>query len=131
MTSCRPTAAHVPRLVCGAYLALHDACSRLKSEGSIVSHPLNELLAAVSVGIVDGVTLLDLDYSEDSRAQVDMNVVMTGSGRFVEVQGTAEGLPFTRQELDALLERAEGGIRQLHRLQEETLSVAPDARSEE
>ncbi len=117
--------------VCGAYLALQDACSRLRSEGLIAVHPLHEHLAAVSVGLVDGVAMLDLDYSEDSRAQVDMNVVMTSSGRFVEVQGTAEGLPFTRSELDELLAIAEGGIRQLHRLEEEVLSAEPAPRPPE
>lgn len=117
--------------VCGAYLALHDACSRLRAEGSIAVHPLREHLAAVSVGIVDGVAMLDLDYSEDSRAQVDMNVVMTSSGRFVEVQGTAEGLPFSRSELDELLAVAEGGIRQLHRREDEALAAEPAPRSPE
>lgn len=114
--------------VCGAYLALHDACSRLESAELISSHPLREHLAAVSVGIVEGVTMLDLDYSEDSRAQVDMNVALTSTGRFVEVQGTAEGLPFSRAELDGMLAVAEGGIRELHRLQGEMLSVAPAPR---
>ena len=82
--------------ITGAFVALHDALSRLVQSGVIAAHPLAEPLAAVSVGIVDHVCLLDLDYSEDSRAEVDMNIVMTGSGRFVEVQGTAEGLPFSR-----------------------------------
>ena len=85
----------------------------------------------MSVGIVDGVAMLDLDYSEDSRAQVDMNVVMTSSGRFVEVQGTAEGLPFSRSELDELLAVAEGGIRQLHRREDEALAAEPAPRSPE
>jgi ribonuclease PH len=116
---------------CGAYLALHDACSRLRMEGLVAEHPLREHLAAVSVGVVEGVAMLDLDYSEDSRAQVDMNVVMTSSGRFVEVQGTAEGLPFTRAELDELLAMAEGGIRHLHRLEEEVLSAEPAPRAAE
>jgi ribonuclease PH len=117
--------------VCGAYLALHDACSRLQSEGLLSSQPLREHLAAVSVGVVDDVIMLDLDYSEDSRAQVDMNVVMTSTGRFVEVQGTAEGLPFTRAQLDELLASAEAGIRQLHTLEEEMLAAAPGPRSPE
>ena len=79
--------------ICGAYVALHDACTRLLSAGRIGGHPLREACAAVSVGIVDALPMLDLAYAEDSRAEVDMNVVMTSSGRFVEVQGTAEGAP--------------------------------------
>lgn len=99
--------------ICGAYVALHDAFSRMVTTGRLTRHPLLDAVAAVSVGIVEGVPMLDLPYAEDSRAEVDMNVVMTGSGRFVEVQGTAEGLPFSRGELDELLALAEGGIRQL------------------
>ncbi len=86
--------------VCGAYVALHDAFETLKGAGKLGVNPLTDSCAAVSVGVVDAVCLLDLDYSEDVRAEVDMNVVMTGSGRFIEVQGTAEGLPFSRSELD-------------------------------
>jgi ribonuclease PH len=96
--------------ICGAWVALHDACTRLVQSGRLKGHPVTDGCAAVSVGIVDGAPLLDLDYSEDVRAEVDMNVVMTGSGRFVEVQGTAEGLPFSRSELDSLLGVAEAGI---------------------
>jgi ribonuclease PH len=96
--------------ICGAYVALHDACSRLERQGRIRSHPLREACAAVSVGVVDALPMLDLAYSEDSRAEVDMNVVMTASGRFVEVQGTAEGAPYSRSELDELLSLAEHGI---------------------
>jgi ribonuclease PH len=114
--------------VTGAYLALHDACTRLVATRALSRHPLTEHLAAVSVGIVDAVAMLDLDYSEDSRAEVDMNVVMTGSGRFVEVQGTAEGMPFSRSELDALLGLATDGIRNLHAAQAEFLSRPPTAR---
>jgi ribonuclease PH len=114
--------------VTGAYLALHDACSRLVGTRALSRHPLTEHLAAVSVGIVDAVAMLDLDYSEDSRAEVDMNVVMTGSGRFVEVQGTAEGMPFARSELDALLGLAAEGIRDLHAAQAEYLSRPLPAR---
>ena len=99
--------------ICGAWVALHDACTRLMMAEKLKAQPVSDGCAAVSVGIVDAVALLDLDYSEDVRAEVDMNVVMTGSGRFVEVQGTAEGLPFTRSELDGLLEVAEAGIRQI------------------
>jgi ribonuclease PH len=96
--------------ICGAYLALHDCFTRLLQRRVISTHPLTDACAAVSVGVVDGACLLDLDYSEDSRAEVDMNVVMTGSGRFVEVQGTAEGMAFSRRELDELVSLAEGGI---------------------
>ena len=109
--------------ITGAYVALHDALSRLVISGALAAHPLSEPLAAVSVGVVDGSCLLDLDYSEDSRAEVDMNVVMTGSGRFVEVQGTAEGLPFTRAELDELLGLAAGGIGQLIAEQQRVLEL--------
>ena len=105
--------------ITGAYVALHDALTRLVATGTIAAHPLREPLAAVSVGIVDAVCMLDLDYSEDSRAEVDMNVVMTGSGRFVEVQGTAEGAPFSPSELNELLALAEGkGIGELVAAQE-------------
>ena len=96
--------------ICGAWVALHDACTRLVQAGKLQAHPITDGCAAVSVGIIDGGPMLDLDYSEDVRAEVDMNVVMTGSGRFVEVQGTAEGLPFTRSELDSLLASADAGI---------------------
>jgi ribonuclease PH len=96
--------------ICGAYVALHDACSRLVRLGKLRAHPVREACAAVSVGIVDALPMLDLAYSEDSKAEVDMNVVMTASGRFVEVQGTAEGMPYTRDELEDLLSLAEHGI---------------------
>ncbi len=96
--------------ICGAYVALHDACTRLIRLGRLGVHPMREACAAVSVGIVDALPMLDLAYSEDSKAEVDMNVVMTSSGRFVEVQGTAEGMPYTRDELEELLSLAEHGI---------------------
>ncbi|MGH9304894.1 MAG: ribonuclease PH [Acidimicrobiales bacterium] len=115
--------------ICGAYVALHDACTRLVSSGALPASPLREPLAAVSVGIVDAVAMLDLDYSEDSRAEVDMNVVMTGSGRFVEVQGTAEQMAFSRGELDQMLELAAAGISRLHEQQELVLSEPPSQRS--
>ncbi len=99
--------------ICGAYVALHDACTRLVAAGTMPKHPLIDACAAVSVGIAHGNAVLDLDYVEDSRAEVDMNVVMTGSGKFVEVQGTAEGAAFSRGELDSLLLLAEGGITEL------------------
>jgi ribonuclease PH len=114
--------------ICGAYIALHDAFSRLMQKGRLKAQPLTEGCAAISVGIVDALALLDLDYSEDSRAEVDMNVVMTSSGRFVEVQGTAEGMPFSRSELDDLLGLAEHGIAQILDAQAEMVSVAPSPR---
>src|SRR5215210_6517367 len=104
--------------ICGAYVALHDACTRLVNAGRIQAHPLEAACAAVSVGIVDAVAMLDLEYVEDVRAAVDMNVVMTSEARFVEVQGTAEGLPFTRSELDDLLGLAEHGIAQILEFQD-------------
>jgi ribonuclease PH len=115
--------------ICGAYVALHDACTRLVAAKAIPVHPLTEACAAVSVGVVDALPMLDLDYSEDSRAEVDMNVVMTSSGRFVELQGTAEGLPFSRAELDELLALAEHGIAQILDSQAEVLATPPQARS--
>ena len=114
--------------ICGAYVALHDACSRLVQAGRMKTHPLQEACAAVSVGVVDALPMLDLAYSEDSRAEVDMNVVMTASGRFVEVQGTAEGAPFSRSELDELLSLAEHGIASLLDAQAAVLAEPPPAR---
>ena len=114
--------------ICGAYLALHDACTRLVGTGRLLAHPVKEPCAAVSVGIVDAVPMLDLEYSEDVRAEVDMNVVMTGSGRFIEVQGTAEGIAFSRGELDELLSLAESGIKQIVSSQEAYLSEPPPKR---
>jgi ribonuclease PH len=115
--------------ICGAYVALHDACTRLQSVGRLRTHPLREACAAVSVGVVDALPMLDLAYSEDSKAEVDMNVVMTSTGRFVEVQGTAEGAPFTRGELDELLSLAEHGIASLLDYQAEVLGEPPPPRS--
>ena len=114
--------------ICGAYVALHDACTRLASQGTLRVSPLTEACGAVSVGVVDGLTLLDLDYSEDSQAQVDMNVVMTSSGRFVEVQGTAEGMPFSKGELDEMLSLAEHGIATVLDAQAALLAVPPPPR---
>jgi ribonuclease PH len=114
--------------ICGGYLALHDACSRLMATKKIAAQPVTDACAAVSVGVVDAVPHLDLDYSEDSRAEVDMNVVMTGAGKFVEVQGTAEGAPFSRIELEAMLELAQGGIEDLFALQRELLAEPPSPR---
>ena len=114
--------------ICGAYVALHDALSRLVQRGLVKNHPLREACAAVSVGVVAGVPMLDLDYSEDAGAETDMNVVMTSSGRFVEVQGTAEGVPFSRAELDELLGLAEHGIASILDAQAAVLAVPPSAR---
>jgi ribonuclease PH len=114
--------------ICGGYVALHDACSRLVTAKKMASHPLTGQCGAISVGIVDALPLLDLDYSEDVRAEVDMNVVMTGEGRFVEVQGTAEGAAFSRGELDDLLGLAEHGITEIFALQREVLAEAPALR---
>jgi ribonuclease PH len=115
--------------ICGGYLALHDALARLVQAGVISQHPLREPCAAISVGIVDGDPLLDLAYAEDSTAEVDMNIVMTGGGRFIEVQGTAEGLPFTRSELDTLLDLGVKGITEIVELQEEMTSSPPAPRA--
>ena len=115
--------------ICGAYVALHDALTRLEKIGRVPAHPVVAGCAAVSVGIVDAVALLDLDYSEDVRAEVDMNVVMTSTGRFVEVQGTAEGMPFTRAELDDLLGLAEHGIASILDLQVKALAEPPTPRT--
>ena len=114
--------------ICGGYVALHDACSRLVAAGTMGAHPMTDQCAAISVGIVDALPYLDLDYSEDVRAEVDMNVVMTGEGRFVEVQGTAEGAAFSRGELDELLGLAEVGISRIFALQREVLAEAPAPR---
>jgi ribonuclease PH len=114
--------------ICGAWIALHDALTRLQQRGTLRAHPLTEGLGAISVGIVDAMALLDLDYSEDSRAEVDMNVVMTSSGRFVEVQGTAEGMPFSRSELDDLLGLAEHGIAEILEMQAAVVATPPAAR---
>jgi ribonuclease PH len=114
--------------ICGAYVALHDALTRLVQQGRVPAHPLGEACAAVSVGVVEASCVLDLDYREDLAAEVDMNVVMTSSGRFVEIQGTAEGLPFTKPELEELLSLAEHGIADLLDLQSAALAEPPPPR---
>ncbi len=114
--------------ICGGYVALHDAFSRMVAGGKIPAHPMTDACAAISVGVVDALAHLDLDYSEDARAEVDMNVVMTGAGRFVEVQGTAEGNPFSRSELDELLALAEKGITEIFEIQRATLAQPPPPR---
>ena len=115
--------------VTGAFVALALAFEKMVAAGMLRAVPLTDSLAATSVGIVDDDLLLDLAYVEDSRAQVDMNVVMTGSGRFVEVQATAEGRPYTSQELGRLLELAAGGIRTLQQKQQELLHMKFAARA--
>jgi len=111
--------------ISGAWVALHDALSRAVAAGTIERHPLTDHLAAVSVGIIDGEARLDLPYGEASRAGVDMNVVMCGDGRLVEVQGTAEAEPFSRAQLDELLALAEAGVSQIVALQREMVSEPP------
>ncbi len=114
--------------ICGAYVALHDALTRVVAAGDLETHPLIEACAAISVGIVDGTPMLDLPYSEDAGAEVDMNVVMTESGKYIEVQGTAEGVAFSRAELDELLGLAEAGIAEIVEAQKRTLSEPPPPR---
>jgi ribonuclease PH len=99
--------------ITGAFVALALAIEKLRQRDTVRTNPLSDYVAAISVGIVDGEPLLDLAYDDDSRADVDMNVVKTGNGRFIEVQGTAEGSPFDRDALNALLDLADHGIRQL------------------
>jgi ribonuclease PH len=115
--------------ICGGYLALHDACTRLIQAKQLSTHPLTAHCAAISVGVIGGVPMLDLPYTEDSTADVDMNVVMTSGGTFVEVQGTAEGAPFGRSDLDALLSLAESGCRSIFALQSQLIATPPPARS--
>ena len=99
--------------ITGAFIALQDAVGFLLARGKIESSPIRDFVAAVSVGVYQGVPVLDLDYEEDSACDTDMNVVMTGSGGFIEVQGTAEGAPFSREEMDAMLDLAQKGIAEL------------------
>ena len=115
--------------ICGGYVALHDSLARLVGRGAIANHPLTAFCAAVSVGVVGGVRVLDLPYAEDSTADVDMNVVMTSEGRFVAVQGSAEGqASFTRTELDELVGLAEKGIAEIVELQRATVAEPPPLR---
>ena len=109
--------------ITGAYVAAHDAVSWLIAQGRIAESPLKDAVAAISVGILYGQALLDLEYVEDSACDTDMNVVMTGAGHFVELQGTAEGVAFTRAEVDVLLNLAEKGIRELLVAQREALGL--------
>jgi ribonuclease PH len=108
--------------ITGAYVALHQAFQTLVDDGKYASIPMSTAVAATSAGLVEGEPLLDLCYEEDAGAGVDFNYVMTGDGRFVEVQGTAEDQPFTRSEMDALLSLAEKGIKELLAAQEAALS---------
>ncbi|WP_018412223.1 ribonuclease PH [Methyloversatilis thermotolerans] len=109
--------------ITGACVALHDALNGLVTKGLLAANPLRELVAAVSVGIFEGTPVLDLDYDEDSACDTDMNVVMTASGGLCEVQGTAEGTPFTRSELNALMDLAENGIAALIAAQRSALEI--------
>jgi ribonuclease PH len=108
--------------ITGAYVALADAVRWLGEKGMVTANPLREAVAAVSVGIVNGVPILDLNYEEDSAAEVDMNFVMTSSRRFVEVQGTAEGKPFSIDEMDAMRSLAAAGIDRLFEIQRKALT---------
>ncbi|TAK07870.1 ribonuclease PH [bacterium] len=111
--------------ITGAYVALVEASRRWMKQGTIRENPVKDSVAAVSVGIVNGKALLDLTYEEDSQAEVDMNFVMTGSGKFVEVQGTAESAPFTKKGLDRMAEIAQQGIRELLKAQKKVLAAIP------
>ncbi|MGH9164143.1 MAG: ribonuclease PH [Acidimicrobiales bacterium] len=114
--------------ICGAWVALHDALTRRRLADPALPDPLTEGCGAISVGVVDGVALLDLDYAEDVRADVDMNVVMTSTGRFVEVQGTAEGHSFDRGQLDELLALADLGIGRIIEAQAAAVATPPPPR---
>ena len=109
--------------ITGAYVALVDAFQMMVKRGVIEKVPVKDSVAAISVGKVEGEVLLDLNYEEDSKAEVDMNVVMTGSGKFVEIQGTAEGGVFTKKEMDGLMKIAQNGIKVLTRVQKKALEV--------
>ncbi len=109
--------------VTGAFIALADALRRMRKDGLIENLPLTEYVASVSVGIVNGMIMLDLTYREDSQADVDMNIVMTEKGKFIEIQGTAEGRPFTKTDMDHMLELAKKGIEKLIRKQKEVLKL--------
>ena len=110
--------------ITGAFVAAHDAISKLLEQGRITSSPINDFVAAISVGMYNGHPVLDLDYAEDSQCDTDMNVVMTGAGGFVEVQGTAEGAPFSRTEMNGLLDLAQKGIVELIAHQKAALGIA-------
>ncbi|MBV8466734.1 MAG: ribonuclease PH [Burkholderiales bacterium] len=109
--------------ITGAFVALSDAIAKLIADGKLAASPIRDHVAAVSVGVFQGEPVLDLDYPEDSDCDTDMNVVMTGAGGFVELQGTAEGTPFTRDEMNKLIELAQGGIGQLVAAQTQALAA--------
>jgi ribonuclease PH len=113
--------------ITGAMVALADAIAWLRDKGVLARDPLRDFVAAVSVGVVGGAAVLDLDYAEDSGCDTDMNVVMTGAGHFVEIQGTAEKVPFTREEMSRLLDLASTGIAELVALQRKALATAVNA----
>ena len=109
--------------ITGAWVAVHDAIAGLKASGALAGNPLSDHVAAISVGMFEGVAVLDLDYAEDSNCDTDMNIVMTGAGAFVEVQGTAEGAAFSRIEMNALLDLAGSGIATLIRKQKQSIAA--------
>lgn len=109
--------------ITGAFVALAEALNNMKKEGTIEALPLHDYVASVSVGAIDESLMLDLDYGEDSKADVDMNIVMTGKGEFVEIQGTAEGNPFTKKDMDNMLSLAKKGIESLIKKQREVLKI--------
>jgi ribonuclease PH len=114
--------------ITGAWVAAQDAVTGLLAQGKLAASPITDAVAAVSVGIIGGVPLLDLEYVEDAACGTDMNVVMTGRAGFVEVQGTAEGAPYSRSELDSLLALAEAGIAEIIGLQQQMVSEPPASR---
>ena len=109
--------------ITGAWIALADACAKLVADGKLATNPIKDQVAAVSVGIFQGQPVLDLDYPEDSNCDTDMNVIMTGAGGLVEIQGTAEGEPFSRAEMNTLLDLAQAGIGQLIQAQKQALGA--------
>jgi ribonuclease PH len=109
--------------ITGGFVALYDAITHLLDKSALGASPITDFVAAVSVGVYQGVPVLDLDYAEDSACDTDMNVVMTGSGGLVEIQGTAEGTPFKREEMDAMLDLAERGLKKLIRAQKTALGI--------
>jgi ribonuclease PH len=109
--------------ITGAYVALALACRKLVKQGTIKTNPLISEVAAVSVGIIEGTTILDLAYAEDSEADVDMNIVCTGAGKFIEIQGTAEREPFSREQMDEMLKLAEIGVNKLFEIQRNALNT--------
>jgi ribonuclease PH len=109
--------------ITGAYVALALACRKLLKNNIIKTSPIVSEVAAISVGIIDGTPILDLAYVEDSAAEVDMNIVCTGAGKFIEIQGTAEREPFTREQMNEMLAMAETGIKELFQIQRSALNI--------